>query len=282
MENNKKIKNFTDLEVWQEAHTLVLWVYRLTRSFPKEEVFGLTSQMRRAAVSITSNIAEGFSRHSYKEKALFYSMARGSLTELQNQLLIAKDAEYVSKGDFSAIANQSVAVHKLLNAFIRIAKSLNFKSRILLDSRFQIPDSISGAATLPTIIVLAILILIVGAGITASALSESFISLGQKKSSEALIFAEAGARDAFVRIARDKKYACATTDCYQIDFVSGGCASGDGCAKISVSSGVGSDADPKVVTSKGISGSSVRELQVSVILDASLYGRIATTTWQEL
>ncbi len=139
-----------------------------------------------------------------------------------------------------------------------------------------------GAATLPTIIALSVLILVVGAGITAGALSESFISLGQKRSSEALIFAEAGARDALVRIARNKKYVCAAADCYQIDFTSGGCANSEGCAKISVSSGVGSEADPKVVVSKGISGSSIRELRVSVILDASLYGRIATTTWAEL
>ena len=144
------------------------------------------------------------------------------------------------------------------------------------------PNADSGVATLPTVIALAVLILVVGAGITASALSESFISLGHKRASEALIFAEAGARDALVRIARNKKYACATADCYQIDFVSGGCASSDGCAKISVSSGVGSEADPKIVISKGISYSSIRELQVSVILDASLHGRIATTTWTEL
>jgi len=66
--NNKNIKTFTDLVVWQEAHELVLAIYKITKNFPKEEMYGLVSQMRRAVISVTSNIAEGFSRRSYKEK----------------------------------------------------------------------------------------------------------------------------------------------------------------------------------------------------------------------
>lgn len=119
MENKKKIQSFTDLEVWQEAHRLVLLIYKLTKTFPKEEIFGLISQMRRAAVSITSNIAEGFSRFSYKEKIQFYSMSHGSLTELQNQMLIAKDVGYLNEENFRQLSEQSIIVHKLLNAFIR-------------------------------------------------------------------------------------------------------------------------------------------------------------------
>ena len=80
-----KIREFTDLIVWQETHKLVLLVYKTTKYFPKEEVFALTSQMRRSAVSIPSNIAEGFGRHSYKEKVQFYYLAHGSLLELKNQ-----------------------------------------------------------------------------------------------------------------------------------------------------------------------------------------------------
>ncbi len=122
MEYNKKIQSFTDLEVWKEAHKLALLVYELTKNFPKEEIFGLISQLRRAAVSITSNIAEGFSRQSYKEKIQFYFMARGSLVELQSQLLISRDVQYLTSGNFNKISQQSIIVHKLLNAFIKKSK----------------------------------------------------------------------------------------------------------------------------------------------------------------
>lgn len=86
----RKIKSFTDLIVWQEGHKFVLLVYRHTKLFPKEELFGLTSQLRRAAVSFTSNIAEGFSRNSYKEKAQFYTMALGHLLKHKTNLLSEK------------------------------------------------------------------------------------------------------------------------------------------------------------------------------------------------
>ncbi|KKR76512.1 MAG: hypothetical protein UU21_C0008G0019 [Candidatus Levybacteria bacterium GW2011_GWA2_40_8] len=86
-----KIQSFTDLEVWKQAHKLVIEIYRVTKKFPKEERYSLVDQMRRAAISITSNIAEGFSRQGKKEKLQFYFMARGSLTELQNQLLVARN-----------------------------------------------------------------------------------------------------------------------------------------------------------------------------------------------
>ena len=120
----EKIKSFTDLNAWREAHKLVLMIYKNTKDFPREELFGITNQMRRAAVSITSGIAEGFSRQSYREKVQFYSIAQGSNTELQNQLLIAKDEGYLAKTDFDNIANQSVRVHKLLNGLIKKSKSI--------------------------------------------------------------------------------------------------------------------------------------------------------------
>jgi len=75
---NKKIKSFTDLDTWKEGHKLVLLIYESTKFFPKEERFALTDQIRRAAVSITSNIAEGFSRQSLREKIQFYSISKGS------------------------------------------------------------------------------------------------------------------------------------------------------------------------------------------------------------
>lgn len=120
----RKIKSFTDLNTWKEAHGLVLLVYKITKDFPKEEQFGLTNQIRRAVVSITSNIAEGFSRSSYKEKSQFYSIALGSLTEVQNQLLIARDLEYVSKDKFIELANTTVTANKLLNGLIKTSKTM--------------------------------------------------------------------------------------------------------------------------------------------------------------
>ena len=114
-----KIKSFTDLYSWQEAHKLVLIIYKICKSFPSDEKFGLVDQMKRCAVSISSNIAEGFSRRSKKEKLQFYFTSKGSLTELQNQLLVAKDIKYLDKKDFDETAAQTVVVHKLLNGLIR-------------------------------------------------------------------------------------------------------------------------------------------------------------------
>ncbi|OGH13436.1 MAG: hypothetical protein A2687_01995 [Candidatus Levybacteria bacterium RIFCSPHIGHO2_01_FULL_38_26] len=120
----KKIKSFTDLNAWKEAHNLVLLIYRVTKGFPKEEQFGLINQLRRAVVSITSNIAEGFSRNSYKEKSQFYSMALGSLTEVQNQLIIARDLGYITKEDFRALAEQTITINKLLNGLIKKSRTM--------------------------------------------------------------------------------------------------------------------------------------------------------------
>jgi len=118
-----KITTFTDLNAWREAHELVLAIYEITKKFPKEEIFGLTSQMRRCAVSITSNIAEGFSRRSYKEKTQFYSMAQGSTTELQSQLLVARDVNYIDKNSYEGIHEQSIIVHKIINGLIKSSKA---------------------------------------------------------------------------------------------------------------------------------------------------------------
>ena len=114
-----KIKTFTDLNARQEAHKLILFIYQFTKKFLREELFGLVSQMRRAAISITSNIAEGFSRQSYKEKIQFYCIAESSNTELQNQLIASKDIGYLVIEEFDAIFKQGVIVHKLLNGLIK-------------------------------------------------------------------------------------------------------------------------------------------------------------------
>lgn len=116
------IKSFTDLRAWRESHRLVVDIYESTKNFPKDEQFGLTNQVRRAAVSITSNIAEGFGRRTSADRMHFYDMARASLAEVQSQLLVARDVKYLSDGDFQKLAIQSVECHKILTGLINSTK----------------------------------------------------------------------------------------------------------------------------------------------------------------
>ena len=122
---SNKIKNFSDLIVYKEAHKLVLMIYQITKNFPKEERYGLIDQMRRAVVSITSNIAEGFSRNTIKDKYQFYTMALGSLLELQSQLLISKDLNYLGEQYFYQISEQIILVRKLLLGL----RKINFNNK---------------------------------------------------------------------------------------------------------------------------------------------------------
>lgn len=116
------IKSFTDLNAWKEAHWLVLGIYKETKNFPKEEQFGLTSQMRRSAISVTSNIAEGFSRRSNKEKVQFYFIALASLTELQSQMLVARDVGLFQPEKMNKLAEKSSNVSKLIRGLIKYAQ----------------------------------------------------------------------------------------------------------------------------------------------------------------
>lgn len=118
-----KIKDFTDLEAWKESHEVVLEIYKITSTFPKDERFGLVDQMRRAAVSVTSNIAEGFSRYSKNDKAHFYTIATGSITELQNQLIISKDLKYITAQQHKILHEKLVKAHKLSNGLIKSVRS---------------------------------------------------------------------------------------------------------------------------------------------------------------
>ncbi len=111
-----KIKSFKDLIAWQKAHELVLVIYEITKKFTKEEVFGLTNQMRCSAVSITSNLAEGFNRQSKKEKVQFYFTSLGSLGELQSQLLISKDIGYITNEEFKKIDALTIDVQRLIKS----------------------------------------------------------------------------------------------------------------------------------------------------------------------
>ena len=124
--NKQKIKSFTDLEAWKESHKLVLMVYKITKDFPKEEIFGLTSQLRRAVISIVSNIAEGFSRQGLKEKIQFYYISKSSNTEIQSQLLVSKDLKYLTEENFNNIAEQSIKVNKLISGLIKYCKNTKY------------------------------------------------------------------------------------------------------------------------------------------------------------
>jgi len=119
-----KIKSFTDLIAWRKSHELVLRVYKITCCFPREERYALIDQIRRAVVSISSNIAEGFSRRTYIEKNRFYYMAQGSLTEVQNLLLIARDLGYLDNNIFKDMAERTVEVHKLINSLVKKSVSI--------------------------------------------------------------------------------------------------------------------------------------------------------------
>lgn len=120
---NGKIESFTDLNVWKQGHILVVMVYRITKQFPKEELYSLVDQMRRAAASVTANIAEGFGRQTYKEKLQFYYIAQGSLIELKNFILIAKDVEYITSDQVKEFVEQANITHQLLQGFIQKTKS---------------------------------------------------------------------------------------------------------------------------------------------------------------
>lgn len=119
---SKKIEAFTDLIAWQQAHTLVLAVYKLINEFPKKEEFALSSQLRRALISITSNLAEGFGRKTVPDRLHFYIIAQSSLTEVQNQLLLACDLGYLEKESFTKTSQLSVVVHKLIGGLIKATR----------------------------------------------------------------------------------------------------------------------------------------------------------------
>ena len=111
-------ENYRDLIAWQKAKGLALSVYRCTRLFPKDEIYRLISQMRRAAVSVPSNIAEGKGRHSHKELVHFLYQARGSLLELETQLSIAHDLEYMDLQSFKTLQSQTEELGRILNGLI--------------------------------------------------------------------------------------------------------------------------------------------------------------------
>lgn len=133
-----KIQSFKDLDVWKEAHRLVIKIYKITKDFPREEQFGLVGQMRRAAVSETSNIAEGFVRKSYKDKAHFYNMSKGSLAELQDQLLICRDVGYLDDVKYNEVELDIIRVQMIISKFIKKNRIIYLTKIVFRSSKFQV------------------------------------------------------------------------------------------------------------------------------------------------
>jgi four helix bundle protein len=113
-----EILSYRDLDVWQQTRLLVKRVYQLSKQFPKEEQFGLTNQIKRAAVSIPSNIAEGCGRNHSKDSIQFFFISRGSLYEVETQLILAFDLEFISEAEVKTVFEQVTRCKKLLNGFI--------------------------------------------------------------------------------------------------------------------------------------------------------------------
>jgi four helix bundle protein len=113
------MQDFHDLKVWQRSHGLTLTVYRATRSFPKEELYGLTSQMRRCSSSIPANIAEGCGRHGKTELARFLQIAMGSASELEYHLLLAHDLKLLKEVEYREILKEVIELKRMLAAFLK-------------------------------------------------------------------------------------------------------------------------------------------------------------------
>src|SRR5271157_4506652 len=122
------VRDFTDLVTWKSARTLRMSIYRLCKRFPKEEAFGLSSQMRRAAVSVTANLAEGYGRFSYQENIQFCRQSRGSVYELRDHLTTALDAGYITPDEYKENELQAVSVVRLINGYIRATKQRKLHS----------------------------------------------------------------------------------------------------------------------------------------------------------
>ena len=119
------MSNFRNLLIWQKSMALTTKIYFSTKNFPKEEIYGLTSQIRRSAVSIPSNISEGFGRESDKEYLRFLNISIGSLFEMQTQLEIAKNIEYLTEKEFNNLYEDSREVERMLVSFINKVKERN-------------------------------------------------------------------------------------------------------------------------------------------------------------
>jgi four helix bundle protein len=112
------MRNYRELQVWSKAHLLTLDLYRASRSFPREEMYGVTSQLRRAAASIGANLAEGCGRRTSQELARFVRIAMGSASELDYHLLLCRDLAFIGNDDFEKMSTRLIEVRKMLTAFL--------------------------------------------------------------------------------------------------------------------------------------------------------------------
>ena len=119
------MQSFRSLRVWEKSHRLTLDVYSSSKVFPREELYGLTSQMRRASASIGMNIAEGCCRKGSVEMARFLQIAAGSASELEYQLLLAHDLEYLQNPEYERLAAQTVEVKRMLSSLMQKVKGVN-------------------------------------------------------------------------------------------------------------------------------------------------------------
>lgn len=116
------MKTFRELFIWQKAMTLVSNTYKITQNFPKEEIFGLTSQIRRSAISLPSNIAEGYGRESNKDFSRFINIAISSLFELQTQIEIAKNINYLNENEFKNLYDETRELEAMIVSFSKKLK----------------------------------------------------------------------------------------------------------------------------------------------------------------
>jgi four helix bundle protein len=116
------MKTHKDLNVWKESVNFVTEIYEKTKSFPKDELFGLTSQIRRSAISIPSNISEGAARESNKEFLRFLFISQGSISELDTQLLISKNLNYLSSDDYTMLDEKLTSIRKMLAGLIKFRR----------------------------------------------------------------------------------------------------------------------------------------------------------------
>lgn len=129
MQGGTALRNYRDLEVWNKAHALTLHLYKVSRAFPRDEVYGLTAQLRRAAASIGANLAEGSGRQTDNEMARFLKITLGSASELDYHLLLARDLGWLGSEDYGYAEKELTRIRKMLRAFLATIERMQSKAK---------------------------------------------------------------------------------------------------------------------------------------------------------